>query len=133
MIENYGRFFESLDASFQDSEFRSVFAKEAHFADPFQTVLGVEKIIAIFRHMYATLDHPHFEILEMMGDDKKGYIFWRFYYNDRSFDGVSRITFDSAGKVSSHIDYWDAASNVYEKIPLIGSLLRFIKKRLCAS
>ncbi|WP_373031545.1 hypothetical protein [Sulfurovum sp.] len=30
-------------------------------------------------------------------------------------------------KIISHTDYWDAAENMYEKMPIVGSLLRFIK------
>ncbi len=133
MIESYARFFETLTRDFTDDDFRSVFNTDAIFADPFQKVVGVEKIITVFRHMYATLENPRFEILEIIGDHHKGYIRWRFYYHTASFEGVSRVEFDEAGKVTSHIDYWDAASNIYEQIPVLGSLLRAIKKRLKAS
>jgi len=130
MIKSYARFFEDLSHTFKEDEFEKVFAKDAIFADPFQRVQGIKAIVAVFRHMYATLKNPRFEIIETIGDDEKGYIRWHFHYNDRSFEGVSRVQFDSEGKVLSHIDYWDAASNVYETIPIIGSLLRLIKQRI---
>jgi hypothetical protein len=34
------------------------------------------------------------------------------------------------GKVSSHIDYYDAASNIYERLPVLRWLVRLIKKRV---
>ena len=46
------------------------------------------------------------------------------------FEGVSRMQINEEGKVISHIDYWDAAENVYEKIPLLGAVLRFIKRKI---
>lgn len=130
MIETYARFFETLTPHFEDRDFERLFAREAVFADPFQRVVGVDAIIAVFRHMYATLDDPRFEILETLGDEAKGYIRWRFFTDDFWFEGVSHVRFDHEGKVLSHIDYWDAAANVYEKIPLLGSLLRLIKRRI---
>jgi len=130
MIEQYAHFFETLTPTFAESEFKNLFTDDAVFADPFQHVQGVDKIISVFRHMYTTLNHPHFDVIETIGDNEKGYIRWRFYYNESSFEGISHVRFDSNGRVCSHIDYWDAASNVYEKIPLLGSLLRAIKKRL---
>lgn len=133
MIESYGRFFETLSPEFSDEEFEAVFAPDAHFSDPFQSVVGVEAIINVFRHMYETLKNPRFEILETLGNEDKGYIRWRFHYDSSSFEGVSHVRFDSEGKVLSHIDYWDAASNVYEKIPILGTALRWLKHRIKAS
>lgn len=133
MIESYGHFFETLSPTFKDEEFEAVFATDARFADPFQSVVGIKAIIGVFRHMYATLKNPRFEILETFGDADKGYIRWRFHYDSSSFEGVSHVRFDSEGKVLSHIDYWDAASNVYEHIPLLGTVLRWLKHRIKAS
>lgn len=130
MIETYARFFETLTPHFEDHDFERIFARDAVFADPFQRVVGVDAIIEVFRHMYATLDNPRFEVLESLGDSEKGYIRWRFYANDFEIEGVSHVRFDTDGKALSHIDYWDASANVYEKIPLLGALIRLIKHRI---
>lgn len=132
-IERYSAFFASLTSDFSDESFYAVFATDAIFEDPFQKVYGRQSIIGVFRHMYSTLKNPHFEILESMGNTKSGYIRWTFIYNDEHFSGVSHVLFDSHEYVISHIDYWDAGSNVYEKIPLLGSLLRLIKSKIKAS
>jgi hypothetical protein len=36
---------------------------------------------------------------------------------------------DDEGRITLHRDYWDAAEELYEKLPLIGSLMRWLKKR----
>lgn len=132
MIETYASFFETLSPKFKEGAFEAVFDPDALFADPFQRVHGVQSIINVFRHMYASLENPRFEIIESIGDAEKGYIRWRFHYNDTSFEGVSHVRFGRDGKVLSHIDYWDAASNVYEKLPVLGSVLRWLKRKLSA-
>ena len=43
--------------------------------------------------------------------------------------GASHLRYDAAGLVAFHRDYWDAAEELYEKLPLIGSLMRWLKKR----
>ena len=129
MIETYASFFETLSPKFEEGAFKAVFDPDALFADPFQRVHGVQSIINVFRHMYASLENPRFEIIESIGDAEKGYIRWRFHYNDSSFEGVSHVRFGRDGKVLSHIDYWDAASNVYEKLPVLGSVLRWLKRK----
>ena len=37
---------------------------------------------------------------------------------------------DGDGKIVLHRDYWDAASGLYEYLPVVGGLIRWIKGRL---
>ena len=34
------------------------------------------------------------------------------------------------GRVVEHRDYWDAAEQLYEKLPLIGGVLRLLKRSM---
>jgi len=34
------------------------------------------------------------------------------------------------GRVNSHRDYWDAAEELYEKLPLMGLLMRFLRRTM---
>ena len=43
---------------------------------------------------------------------------------------MSEVIFNEQGMVIEHIDYWDSGEQFYEKIPIIGGLLRIIKNRL---
>jgi hypothetical protein len=132
-IDNYCEFFASLTSDFKDETFYEFFAPHAVFEDPFQRVCTIEEIITVFRHMYTTLNNPRFIIKESMSHEKSGYIRWEFIYDTNRFEGVSHVVFNDEGLVVSHRDFWDAASNVYETIPLLGSLLRLIKHKIKAS
>lgn len=44
--------------------------------------------------------------------------------------GMSEVSFAADGRVNKHIDHWDAARQFYEKLPLVGGLLRIIRSRL---
>jgi steroid delta-isomerase len=46
--------------------------------------------------------------------------------------GVSHLKFDSVGKVIWHRDYWDTAEELYAKLPVLGCLMRGLKKRLAS-
>jgi hypothetical protein len=39
------------------------------------------------------------------------------------------VRFAADGRVGWHRDYWDAAEELYEKLPLIGSLMRLLRRR----
>jgi hypothetical protein len=138
VAKEYANFFESISEQTPLSKYKNIFDEKVYFEDPFQKVTGVTKVYEVFQHMYATLHAPRFIVDEIICEDDKAYLRWSFSYQRSSehdiekFTGVSRVVFLQTGKVLSHIDYWDAGANVYEKIPLLGSLIRFIKKRIAA-
>jgi hypothetical protein len=43
--------------------------------------------------------------------------------------GASHLVFSDQGLVTLHRDYWDAAEELYEKLPLVGGLMRWLKRR----
>lgn len=132
----YAKFYESLTPQTSLQEYGVFFDKNSLFSDPFQSVEGLVPIYAIFENMYKTLHQPRFVVDEVVSQGEVAYLKWRFIYGrsakgrEESFSGVSRVLFSPSAKVKSHEDFWDAASNVYEKFPLLGSLLRFIKHKI---
>lgn len=135
----YAKFYEELSVSTPRETYGVFFDKNSEFSDPFQKVKGLNFIHKIFVNMYKQLHQPRFVVDEVVSSADVAYIKWRFYYSlsenakAESFTGVSRVTFTQGAKVKTHVDFWDAAENVYEKIPLLGALLRFIKRRVHAS
>lgn len=132
----YAEFFESISRNTPLEEYSKVFDEKIYFEDPFQKVNGIKKVYAVFEHMYDTLYDPHFSVNEIVCEKDCAYLRWDFSYQRSSkhkvetFTGVSRVQFLQSAKVISHIDYWDAAENIYEKVPLLGSLIRVIKRRI---
>ena len=61
------------------------------------------------------------------------YLKWRFAWRlkgrDWVVEGVSEIDFDQAGLVRSHVDHWDAAGQIYARIPGLGWLMRLVARR----
>jgi ketosteroid isomerase-like protein len=138
IADAYAEFYENLTAEAPKEEYALFFDDSSEFQDPFQKVQGLNAIHTIFVNMYKTLENPRFQVEEVICSDDVAYLRWKFVYalsknsKEESFTGVSRVVFTESAKVTSHIDYWDAAEHVYEKIPLLGSLLRFIKRKIHA-
>ncbi len=114
----------------------TLYRADAAFQDPLHAVQGVDAIARIFHHMFATLDAPRFEILDALDGDSRCLLVWNFHYRrgrrSGMIHGASRIEFDGAGLIRRHHDYWDAAEAFYEKLPLLGSVLRAIRRRIGA-
>lgn len=117
----------------------TLYAPNAHFKDPFNDVCGVPAIAGVFRHMFETLDAPRFVVLGRFGAAEEAMIRWRFSFATRGrgrremrFVGSSHLQFGEDGKVISHRDYWDPAEALYEHLPLIGFVMRCLRRRLRA-
>jgi steroid delta-isomerase len=118
------------------SELSRYYAADCHFRDPFNDVRGTAALAAIFMHMFDTLESPRFIVKERVAEGDQVLLTWDFEFRFRNWrpqvtqriHGSSLITFNAAGLVSEHRDYWDAAEELYEKLPLIGALLRWFKR-----
>ncbi|MBV1885706.1 MAG: nuclear transport factor 2 family protein [Parvibaculaceae bacterium] len=109
-------------------------AKEVFFSDPFNKVVGIDKMQQIFAHMYETLGEVHFEILHSAMSGEVGLLQWHMRATLRgkpwSFEGMTKVEFNEAGLATSHVDYWDAASEFYEYFPVIGWSLKSIRRKI---
>ena len=132
------RFFESITPE-SVSRFPEFYAENAWFKDPFNEVRGVGAIQRIFAHMFGQVDEPRFVVSEQVTDANGAVLIWNFHYRSRGaaktgeeqvMRGVSHLKFDADGKVAYHRDYWDTGEELYMKIPLLGALMRFLRRRL---
>jgi steroid delta-isomerase len=131
-LDDYIDFFEQMKRE-DLTRLPIFFAQQARFKDPFNDVYGIEPIRQVFHHMFETLTTPKFVIEEAVLDSGVAYIKWQFTGELKAKSlklvGVSRVVFDEVGLVSEHIDYWDASEQFYMKLPIIGSILRFIQRQ----
>jgi limonene-1,2-epoxide hydrolase len=115
---------------------RGVYADDARFKDPFNQVQGVAAIARIFGHMFGKLDSPRFRVIGIVADGDEVVLTWDFTFRTRGagaaalcIHGASHVRFNPQGQVAMHRDYWDAAEELYEKLPLLGTLMRWLKRR----
>lgn len=129
-------FFETLTPD-SVAQLHTLYDAQATFKDPFNEVQGLPEIERIFRHMYVALDQPHFVITGQLVDGAQAFLTWEFRFRFKRFDtaklqtvrGGSHVVFNAQGRVTLHRDYWDAAEELYEKLPLVGSVMRWLKNR----
>ena len=132
---------ESLKTKYEQISVESVdeliqlYSPNARFKDPFNLVFGRDEIKRIFLKMFEQLDSPQFVIRETIQQNSSACLLWEFQFKFKRWDttpksltGVSWLLFDENNLVSSHTDYWDPAEGIYEHLPLIGPLMRGLKK-----
>lgn len=122
------------------AEVSQLYARHAHFKDPFNEVRGHEAIAAIFSHMFTQVHAPRFVLHETVAQGGQAFISWVMFYrrsadarDERQIRGCSHLRFDAQGRVLLHRDYWDAAEELYEGVPVLGALMRWLKRRLAVA
>ena len=127
-------FFENIDAS-NVAQLASIYTEEASFKDPFNEVLGIVAITKIFRHMFEQVDAPRFVVTGSVLQGDQAFLTWdflfrmkRFSHDEQCIRGATHLRFAADGRVCLHRDYWDAAEELYEKLPVLGSLMRGLKR-----
>jgi hypothetical protein len=129
-------FFESLTPE-SAGDVSLYYATDARFKDPFNDVTGLAAITRIFEHMFVSLDRPRFVVTNQIVQGTQCFLTWEFHFAFKRFNsrqqqiilGASHLVFSPQGLVTIHRDYWDAAEELYEKLPVVGSMMRWLKKR----
>jgi ketosteroid isomerase-like protein len=113
-----------------------LYTDDARFKDPFNSVQGLPAIRRIFEHMFVALDGPRFQIIDVLVQGDQCFLTWDFVFrmkrwrrDEQRVHGGSHLHFAPDGRIAVHRDYWDAAEELYEKLPLLGGLMRWLKRR----
>jgi hypothetical protein len=154
-LQNIIHFYENLSAQ-SVTQLHLLYADQAYFKDPFNEVTGLAPIEAIFREMFVQVLEPRFKVLQAIHNQAipaekmqnshipasatlayDAFLIWEFRFRFKGFKseqtqmvrGSSHLSFDEERKISVHRDYWDVAEELYEKIPVLGGLMRLLKRR----
>lgn len=133
-ITSIKQHYESIDRH-QVDELIALYAPNAFFKDPFNAVYGRQEIKRIFLKMFDQLNQPKFIVLEALHKDQQISLLWEFQFQFKRWDlspksvkGVSWLELDEDYLIASHIDYWDPAQGIYEHLPVVGGLMRGLRK-----
>ena len=135
-FQQIAHYFETLTPD-SVSALKDYYSETARFKDPFNEVVGVPAIQKIFEHMFVSLEKPHFVITGQVIEGDQAFLTWEFRFRFKRFDtqtdqvvlGTSHLVLDAQQRISIHRDYWDVAEELYEKLPWLGALMRWLKKK----
>ncbi|MBL8995198.1 MAG: nuclear transport factor 2 family protein [Spirochaetia bacterium] len=107
------------------------------FVDPVVTLTSREAIKTYYSNQYQNLISIKFdfESIQSQGDEQMAV--WKMTMCHKALQGGRPIVVDGMthlrlknGKVVYHHDYFDMGVFIYENIPLLGRLVKFVKKKL---
>ena len=114
---------------------------DVHFRDPLNDTHDVLGMKRVFAQRFHDVDDPRFIITHQAADGDTCFFRWHYTCRPRLsgrghpwiIDGVSEVRLGPDGRAVEHVDYWDAGHYVYERIPLFGYLIRYLRKRLATA
>lgn len=135
------RYFETLTPE-SAARCDQVYQPDAHFQDPFHTVQGTGAIARLYVRMFSTLDAPRFVVTARLAGPTQCFLCWDMRFRFRRsrgagpelvIRGASHLLFGPDGRIAAHRDYWDAAGELYEQLPVLGPFMRWLRRRAAAA
>ena len=130
-LQDYAAAYERLQVDNIDA-LGQLMADDIEFIDPFNHLHGRAATLAVFEHMFRTVDNARFEVFDCAHGSQAGYLRWRMTGTTRGkgsvldLQGMSEVHFNDEGLVLRHIDHWDSLSQLLAKLPVVGWIARRI-------
>jgi limonene-1,2-epoxide hydrolase len=135
VLQDYIALFNQLPGALADNRLETLTSAAVRFIDPFNDVTGQAGLRAVLEHFSANVRHVRFSVRHTGWDGDVCLLRWDFSgelprLGHWAFPGVSEIHIDRAGRICLHRDHWDAGAYFYRKLPLLGTLIGWVRRRL---
>ena len=137
-IRRFERFLGNLDEKTAREETEAVYAPNAFLNDTLKTIHGSPAIRDYFIRTARGLKSMKVTFDDVAVSGQNYYFRWTMETQMKNLApgrtvrtiGVTLIRFDREGRVVLHQDFWDSAQGVWEHVPVMGSVLRWIRSKI---
>lgn len=135
-LQQFARGFSALNAHNLDT-LAGLYSADVAFIDPLHRITGLSNFKAYMMQLYANVEHLEFtfEGYDQIADGE-GYLRWTMQYRHPRLAGGQLISVPGCShlrwseKVYYHRDYFDAGALIYEHLPIMATVIRWLKGRL---
>ncbi|WP_345549474.1 nuclear transport factor 2 family protein [Microbulbifer aestuariivivens] len=137
LIEELQQYYSDFSAVAGDSSLLdSLYDEKVVFRDPVHQVEGLPALKRYFSDMSGGLTSCRFEFDRSVLSEGGACLPWQMHFSHRQLQGGRELSLRGCSllhfndRVYYHEDFYDLGAMVYEQVPLLGSVVRGIKKRL---
>lgn len=135
-LEKFCNFYSIFDVSNIDS-LHEFYTDEAIFKDPVHELEGIEAMRVYIADLCAQVSFCNFVFHQHVENGDRAFLRWTMRYahpkvlggKSLELDGCTEIEFID-DRVCYHCDYYDMGAMLYEHLPVIGAVIRWLRKRL---
>lgn len=120
------------------SQLDHLYADNIIFKDPVHEIKGLVMLQDYMANISSTVLECRFEYLGELLSSSDAYIKWNMHFRHPKLAagklltvrGVSQLMFEK--KIHYHEDFYDLGAMLYEHVPVVGGMTRWLKRRLTA-
>lgn len=135
-LQRFAHAFAELDAS-RLAELDELYSADIQFQDPLHRIEGLPALRTYFAQLYANVSNLRYDFHAF--DEVapgEGYLRWTLHFSHPrlaqgapiALQGCSYLRWND--RIYLHQDFFDAGALLYEHLPLFGSVIRWLKRRL---
>jgi len=114
-----------------------LYASDVSFEDPIHGIQGLDALIGYFEKLFTNVEQCRFKFHRSVVGSDGMFFSWTMMIRHRSIKQGELIRVEGAsylkhrnGKIYYHRDYFDLGAMVYENVPGLGLLIRYIRSRM---
>lgn len=111
-----------------------IYSDDVIFIDPIHSINGIENLKAYFKKLDSNLIEGSFQFTDESTIDNIAYLQWEMNLKLKlpkknvKASGISVLIVDQ--KIDRQRDYFDAGELFYENVPVLGRVIRFLKRKI---
>ncbi|BDY04810.1 nuclear transport factor 2 family protein [Ferrimonas sp. YFM] len=134
LVERFVALYEELDHR-RLYRLGELYHPQACFIDPLHRVEGLDNLTLYFEGLYRNLKQCRITVHDQILTENQAALYWTMEIEHSRLnggrcvrlDGHSHLKFGSL--IHYHRDYFDAGQMLYEQLPLLGTLVKAVKKK----
>lgn len=113
-----------------------LYTDDVLFQDPFRRLEGLGELTRYFVELYAHVETCSFNFEDEVVHSQQAVLLWTMSLRHPRLNGGQTVVVPGSthvrfrNKIYVHRDYFDAGAMLYEHLPVIGMVIRFVKKRV---
>ncbi len=113
-----------------------LYDRDVVFVDPLHRIEGLDNLQRYFEGLYKNVEEISFRYLTEWEQNNEAMLRWEMTFRHPKLKsgapilvpGVTYLTFGK--KITRHQDYFDSNQMIFDQVPVLGSLLGWLKGRL---
>lgn len=133
-LEHFKTLFNRLNSE-NTGSLKALYHSDVLFQDPFVCIEGLESLDTYLAGAYSNVIHCRFDYGQPVVNGDRIALPWIMHLKHKKLrsgkslevEGISQLQFDGQ-KVVYHRDFFDAGQLLYENVPLVGRIIRWLKR-----
>ena len=134
------KFLESMNSIQHDNAKRmlaNIYTEDIVFIDHIKSIQGLKNVTKYFEDLYQNVTSCHFTLTSHLQDNHHYSLEWVMHLQHKKISNNQKIELNGASfiefkddKICYHRDYYDVGALIYERIPILGSVIRTVRRAL---